>query len=88
MFLDEALFQDMVHIDDFPLLGNSQVTLGILSSCVAYQPFYLTRIVENSSSTSYISLVIGIGKQLGYFHKGELLFLLILVWLFVVWSFS
>jgi hypothetical protein len=32
-FLDESLFQDMVHIDDFPLLGNAQVALVILSSC-------------------------------------------------------
>jgi len=33
-FLDEILFQDVVHIDDFFLLGDAQVTLGILSSCV------------------------------------------------------
>ncbi len=33
-FLDEALCQDVVHIDDFPLLGNTQIVLGILSSCI------------------------------------------------------
>jgi hypothetical protein len=31
-FLDEALSQDMAHINDFPLLGNAQITLGILFS--------------------------------------------------------
>ncbi len=35
-FLDEALFQDMTHINDLLLLGDIQVALGILSSCVAY----------------------------------------------------
>jgi hypothetical protein len=34
-FLDEALYHNMVHIDNLPLLGNTQVVLGILSSCVA-----------------------------------------------------
>jgi len=33
-FLDEVLFQDVVHMDNLPLLGNAQVALGILSSCV------------------------------------------------------
>jgi hypothetical protein len=33
-FLDEALSQDMAHIDDLPFLGDAQVVLGILSSCV------------------------------------------------------
>jgi len=37
-FLDEALCQDMAHIDDLPLLGDAQVALGILSSCVARSP--------------------------------------------------
>jgi hypothetical protein len=26
----------MAHIDDLPLLGDAQVALGILSSCVAH----------------------------------------------------
>jgi hypothetical protein len=30
-FLDETLFQNMAHIDDLFLLGNTQVILGILS---------------------------------------------------------
>jgi hypothetical protein len=34
-FLDETLFQNMAHIDDFPLLQNAQVA-GILSSCVTH----------------------------------------------------
>jgi hypothetical protein len=41
-FLDEALFQDVAHIDDILVLGNTQVVLGILFSCVIRQPFYLT----------------------------------------------
>jgi hypothetical protein len=40
--LDEALSQDMTHIDDFPFLGDAHVVLGILSSCVVRQPSYLT----------------------------------------------
>jgi len=31
-FLDEVLFQDMVHIDDLPLLGNTQVVFICSSS--------------------------------------------------------
>jgi hypothetical protein len=33
-FLNEALFQDMAHIDDLFFMGDAQVALGILSSCV------------------------------------------------------
>jgi hypothetical protein len=40
-FLDEVLCQDVVHINDLLFLGNAQVALGILSSCVIRQPFYL-----------------------------------------------
>jgi hypothetical protein len=35
-FLDEALSQEVAYIDDLLLLGNTQVILGILSSCVAH----------------------------------------------------
>ncbi len=44
-FLDEVLFQDIVHIDDLPFLRDAQIALGILSSCVAQHPCYLTWIV-------------------------------------------
>jgi hypothetical protein len=33
-FWDEALFQDMAHVDDLPLLGDTHVALGIFCSCV------------------------------------------------------
>jgi len=33
-FLEEVLFQDMVHIDDLFFLGDAHVVLGILFSCV------------------------------------------------------
>ncbi len=33
-FLDEDLFQNMMHINNLLLLGDAQVVLGILSSCV------------------------------------------------------
>jgi hypothetical protein len=49
-FLDEALYQYMVHIDDFPLLQNTQVTLGILSSCVIHQPSYFIWTIHFSFS--------------------------------------
>jgi hypothetical protein len=35
-FLNDVLYQNVAHIDDFPLLGDPQVVLGILSSCVAH----------------------------------------------------
>jgi hypothetical protein len=44
-FLDEVLFQNVVYINDLLLLGDAQVVLGILSSCVIRQPFYLTQTV-------------------------------------------
>jgi hypothetical protein len=40
-FLDEALSRGVVHINDLFVLGHTHVALGILSSCVANQPFYL-----------------------------------------------
>ncbi len=40
----------MVHIDDFPLLQNTQVTLGILSSCVIHQPSYFIWTIHFSFS--------------------------------------
>ncbi len=40
--LYEVLSQDVAHINDLLLMGDAQVALGILSSCVARQPSYLT----------------------------------------------
>jgi hypothetical protein len=34
-FLDEVLFQNVVHINVLPFLGDPQIVLGILFSCVA-----------------------------------------------------
>jgi hypothetical protein len=44
----------MVHINDLPFLGDAQVTLGILSSYVDYQPPYLTWTIFPPSSFIYI----------------------------------
>jgi hypothetical protein len=41
-FLDEALFQDVMHVDNLPLLGNAHIVLGILFSCVVCRPSYFT----------------------------------------------
>jgi len=49
-FLNEALSQNMAHIDDLPLLGDAQVVLGISSSCVVCRPSYFTRTILISSS--------------------------------------
>jgi hypothetical protein len=49
-FLDETLSQNVVHIDDFPFLGNAKVALSILSSCITRQPFYLTHTILHFSS--------------------------------------
>jgi hypothetical protein len=46
-FFDEVLTQDVAHIDDLLFLGDTQVVLGILSSCVAS---YLTWTIFFSSS--------------------------------------
>jgi hypothetical protein len=35
-FLVKVLFHDMAHINDPSVLGDTQVILGILSSCVAH----------------------------------------------------
>jgi hypothetical protein len=49
-FLDEALSEDVVHIDNLPFLGNIQNVLGILFSCVIHGPSYLTKTIPLSSS--------------------------------------
>jgi hypothetical protein len=36
---------DVAYIDDILLLGNAQIALGILSSCVVRRPSYLTQII-------------------------------------------
>jgi len=33
-FLDETLYQNVAHVDNLPLLGDTLVVLGILPSCV------------------------------------------------------
>jgi hypothetical protein len=64
-FLDEALLQDMVHINNLPFLGGAQVTLGISFSCVVCQLFF------HSNNTfffflSYLLWRISIGKLCRY----------------------
>jgi len=59
-FLDEALFYDVAHINDLPLLGNAHVALGILSSYVTCQPSYVTWTI---SSYSFLSLLVGFDKR-------------------------
>jgi hypothetical protein len=56
-FLDAALFQDVTHIDDLPLLGDAQVVLGILFSCVICQPSYLIWTIFLPSF--FLSLLVG-----------------------------
>jgi hypothetical protein len=53
-FLDEALFQDMPHINNLLFLGDTQVTLGILSSCVNHQPSNLIQTIPPSSFMSFL----------------------------------
>jgi hypothetical protein len=62
-FLDEALFQNEVHINDFPLLGNTQVVLGILFSCVTRQLSYLIQIIP---LFSLLSLLVGFDNKCKY----------------------
>jgi hypothetical protein len=60
-FLDEALSQDVMHIDNFPFLGDAHVDLGILSSCVTYRPSYFTWTIL--LSFSFLSLLVGFDKR-------------------------
>jgi hypothetical protein len=60
-FLDEALSQDVVHIDDLPFLGNIQNVLGVLSSCVVHGPSYLTKIIP--LSYSFLSLLASFNER-------------------------
>jgi hypothetical protein len=45
----------MVHIDVILLLGDAQVVLGILFSCVVHRPFYLTCIISSSSFLYFLA---------------------------------
>jgi hypothetical protein len=56
-FLDEVLSQDVAYINNLLLLGDTQVVLGILSSCVIHQPSYFTWIIF--FSFSFMSLLVG-----------------------------
>jgi len=60
-FLDEVLSQDMVHVDDLPLLGDTHVALFILSSCVIRQPSYLKRTIP---LFSFLSFLVGFNKRI------------------------
>jgi hypothetical protein len=59
-FLDEVLSQDVAHLDDLLLLGNAQVILSILSSCVTYQTSYFTWIIP----PSFLSLLVGFNESI------------------------
>jgi hypothetical protein len=50
----------MAHIDVLPLLGDTQIALGIMSSCVAHQPSYLTRTI---SPSSFLPLLVGFNRK-------------------------
>jgi hypothetical protein len=60
-FLDEALSHNVAHIDDLPLLGDAQVALGILFSCVTRRPSYLTWTVP--PFLSFLFLLAGFDKR-------------------------
>jgi hypothetical protein len=61
-FLDETLFKNVAHIDELPFLGNTQVALGILFSCVARRPSYLMQTIPLFSS--FLSLLVGFDKRI------------------------
>jgi hypothetical protein len=60
-FFYEALSQNMVDINDLPLLGDAQVVLGILFSCVTCRPSYFTWIILPYSS--FLSLLVGFKRK-------------------------
>jgi hypothetical protein len=53
----------VVHIDDLSFLGNAQVALSILSSCVIRLPFYFTQTIPPSS---FLSLSVSFDKRVMY----------------------
>jgi hypothetical protein len=59
-FLDEALSQNMAHIDDLFFLGNLPVALSILASSVIRRPLYLIRTLPPSS---FMSLLVGFDRK-------------------------
>jgi hypothetical protein len=56
----------VAHIDDFPLLGDPQVVLGILSSCVAHWPFYSTW----TNFFSFLYFLVGFNKNIMWICVG------------------
>ncbi len=50
----------MAHIDVLPLLGDTQIALGIMFSCVAHRPSYFTRTI----SPSFLPLLVGFNRKL------------------------
>ncbi len=54
-FLNEVLSQNMAHINDLPLLGDTHVVLGILSLCVVHRPSYVTQIVPPFSLMFFLA---------------------------------
>jgi len=52
----------VAHIDALPLLGDAQVVLGILFSCVAYRPFYFIQIIP--FPFSFMSFLAGFDKKI------------------------
>jgi hypothetical protein len=58
--LDEVFSQDMVNVDNLFFLGDAQVALGILSSCVACQPSYFTWTIPSSS---FLSRLVNFDKR-------------------------
>jgi hypothetical protein len=61
-FLDEVLFQDVMHINNLPLLRDAQVALRILFSCVARRFSYLTQTIHFSSS--FLSLLASFNRRI------------------------
>jgi hypothetical protein len=49
----------VTHINDLSFLGDAQVTLGIMSSCVAHWASYLTRTIP----PSFLSILAGFNKK-------------------------
>jgi hypothetical protein len=52
----------MVHIDDILFLGDAQVALDILSSCVIHQPSYPTWTIY--LFFSFLSLLVGFDMRI------------------------
>jgi hypothetical protein len=67
LILDEVLSLGVTHINDLPFLGDAQVVLDVLFSCITHRPSYLTQIIHLFFS-SFLSFLVGFDRLFSSFQ--------------------